>query len=73
MPCSHCADNSSPALTQRLRMLQLLALVEHTEALPAEARLRIAQEILAGLAQSESGLQCRRLTATELRCVATAA
>ena len=73
MPCPHCADNLDPALTQRMRVMQLLALVEHTEALPTDARLRIAHEILAWLTQSESGLQCRRFVAAKPRLVETAA
>lgn len=73
MPCPHCADNLDPALTQRLRVMQLLALVEHPDALPTDARLRIAHEIQAWIAQSASGLQCRRFVAPEPRRVATAA
>ncbi len=73
MLCSHCADNSDPALARRQRVLQLLTLVEHPEALPAQARLRIAQEILASMAQGGSGLQCRRPATSEPRRVATAA
>lgn len=73
MQCPHCADSSDPALTQRMRVLQLLALVEHPEALPADARLRIAQEIMTWITQNESGLQCRRFVASEPRRVASAA
>lgn len=73
MPCPHCADNLDPSLTQRLRVLQLLALVEHPDALSADARLRISHEILAWITQSESGFQCRRFVPVEPRRIATAA
>lgn len=49
MPCPHCADRPSAALARRIRVLQLLALIEHPEALPADAALRIAGELLCWL------------------------
>jgi hypothetical protein len=45
-------------LTHRARVLRLLALVEHPDALPADAALRLAREVLA-LTQAEP---------TERRC-----
>jgi len=73
MACLHCSENLDPTLTQRTRVLELLALVENSEALPADARLRISQKILAWITQSSSGPQCRRTVAAEPRPVATAA
>ena len=43
-------------LARRARVLQLLALVEHPDALPAEAALRLGREIMA-LIRPESGLR----------------
>ena len=73
MSCSHCADGLDPSLAQRKRVLQLLALIEHPDALPAEAKIRIAQEILRWVAQNKSGFECRRSNTVESRRVATAA
>ncbi len=36
MWCLHCAYHSNAALAQRVRLLKLLALVEHPDTLPAE-------------------------------------
>jgi len=44
-------------LVRRAHVLQLLTLVEHPDALPAEAALRLAQEVLA-LAEAER-TECR--------------
>lgn len=49
MPCPHCADGSGAALARRIRVLQLLALIEHPDALPADAALRVARELLCWL------------------------
>ena len=49
MPCPHCADRHDAAWARRVRVLQLLALIEHPHALPPEAALRIAGELLAWL------------------------
>ena len=45
--CTTCAGRSADE-RGRLRQLQLLALLEHPDALPAEQGLRLAQELLAG-------------------------
>lgn len=46
--CLLCADGlRDRALARRARVLQLLALVEHPDALPADAALRLGREILA--------------------------
>lgn len=47
MSCPHCADGTSRELAHRSHILQLLALVEHPTALPADAALRIARDLLA--------------------------
>ena len=49
MWCPHCADRSSAALARRIRVLQLLALIEHPDALPRADALRIAGELLVWL------------------------
>lgn len=56
--CLLCEGGGDLALGRRAHALQLLALVEHPDALPAEAALRLAREVLA-LAQHER---------TERRC-----
>ena len=44
--CLLCADGlADRTRARRARVLQLLALVEHPDALPAEAALRLAREI----------------------------
>lgn len=58
MSCPHCADASDRELARRLRVLHLLAIVEHPTALPADAALRIGGELLAWAAQEEPGYRC---------------
>jgi hypothetical protein len=55
--CPHCADGWDSDLARRKRVLQLLALIEHPTALPRDAALRIAQELLAWSAQADSNCQ----------------
>jgi hypothetical protein len=51
--CLLCAAGlEDQRLAQRAHVLQLLALIEHPDALPADAALRLAREILA-LTQAE--------------------
>jgi len=73
MLCPACADNLDPLLAGRVRVVQLLALVEHPEALETGDRLRIAQEILAWLEQGETGLRCSRPQTAGIRRAAPAA
>jgi len=55
--CLLCAEGGSDrALAQRAHVLQLLALIEHPDALPADAVLRLGQEIMT-LIGLESGLR----------------
>ncbi|HXT82063.1 MAG TPA: hypothetical protein VN702_21055 [Acetobacteraceae bacterium] len=56
--CPLCAARFSHADIHRARVLQLLALVEHPDALPTEAALRIGQEILALTRPNEVGRRC---------------
>ena len=56
--CPLCAARFSHADIRRARVLQLLALVEHPDALPTEAALRIGQEILALTRPNEVGRRC---------------
>ncbi|MBS0512240.1 MAG: hypothetical protein JSR42_13825 [Proteobacteria bacterium] len=57
MLCPHCADGQDRQSAHRAHVLQLLALIEHPTALPPDAALRIACELLAwtGLEASDCG------------------
>lgn len=46
MSCPHCADGMGREVAHRSYVLQLLALIEHPTALPAESALRIARDLL---------------------------
>jgi hypothetical protein len=48
--CAYCTRGSGDE-RKRLRQLQLLALLEHPDALPVEHALRLARELLAGTDQ----------------------
>jgi hypothetical protein len=63
--CPHCADGADPDLARRKRVLQLLGLIEHPSALPPDAALRIAQELLAWTGQESSGYRCDDIVAVE--------
>jgi hypothetical protein len=63
--CPHCADGLDHGLACRLRVLQLLALIEHPSVLPASAALRIGQELLAWIAQDASSRRCDQVLAAE--------
>jgi hypothetical protein len=63
--CRHCVTVSSNPSTNRARVLHLLAMLEHPDALPTEDALRIASELLAWAAQSESSLRCEVLASLE--------
>jgi hypothetical protein len=47
MTCPHCADGLERESARRAYVLNLLALVEHPSALPPDAALRVARELLA--------------------------
>lgn len=44
--CSHCADAGDEGHSERTRILNMLALIENPTALPVEAAMRIAAELL---------------------------
>ena len=57
--CLLCAAGlEGRRLARRAHVLQLLALIEHPDALPADMALRIASEILALTQAEQSGLRC---------------
>lgn len=57
--CLLCAAGlDGRRLARRAHVLQLLALVEHPDALPAEAALRLAREVLALTQAERSGRRC---------------
>jgi hypothetical protein len=59
-------------LARRKRVLQLLALIEHPTALPADSALRIAQELLAWSAQEGSNDRLESVVAAKTRLAAVA-
>ena len=56
--CRYCVTFPSNPSTDRVRVLDLLALIERTDVLPTEAALRIAGELLAWTKQTESRFRC---------------
>jgi hypothetical protein len=55
--CLLCADGAGDrALARRAHVLKLLALIEHPDALPVDAVLRLGREIMM-LIRPESGLR----------------
>jgi hypothetical protein len=57
--CLLCAAGvDGQKLARRAHVLQLLALVEHPDALPAEAALRLAREVLALTQGERTGRRC---------------
>ena len=57
--CLLCAAGvEDRGLAQRAHVLQLLALVEHPDALPADAALRLAREILTLTQAERTGRRC---------------
>ena len=57
--CSLCAAGlENRTLAQRAQVLQLLALIEHPDALPADAALRLAREVLALTQAERTGRWC---------------
>ena len=70
--CPHCEDGLHPGLACRLRVLQLLALIEHPNALPPSAALRIGHELLAWTAQDAFSRRCDQVLAAEIPTEAAA-
>ena len=57
--CLRCGiQPGGPELAERAHVLQLLALVEHPDALPADAALRISREIMALVGPRRAPLRC---------------
>ena len=58
--CLLCESGSvkDADLARRVRVLQLLALVEHKDALPTDAALRLGREILALIRPTSSLRRC---------------
>ncbi len=64
--CLYCAlkpDGNTTTVGQG-RILQLLALLEHPDALPANLSLRLAGQLLTLTQPERSALQCDAVTAT---------
>jgi hypothetical protein len=60
--CVQCAAASDDRdLTRRVHVLRLLALVGHPDALPADAALRLAHEILRLTETTESMRRCEEV------------
>jgi hypothetical protein len=60
--CLLCAAASDDRdLVRRVHALRLLALVEHPDALPAEAALRLAQEILRLTQTGSANCRCEEV------------
>ena len=70
--CPHCADGADPGLARRKRALQLLALIEHPTALPADSALRIAQELLAWSVQEGANHRFESVVTAETHLAAVA-
>lgn len=51
-------SGSDESLARRARVLQLLALIEHPDALPADAALRLGQEIIMLVRPEPGSLRC---------------
>jgi hypothetical protein len=57
--CMSCAAGvEGGRLARRAHVLRLLALVEHPDALPADAALRLAREVLALTQADRTGCRC---------------
>ena len=63
LACSTRVDGL--ASVRRKRILELLALVEHRDALPGETALRLAREILMLAKIGGTGLRCTALPSSE--------
>jgi hypothetical protein len=60
--CRYCSGEASTFPSGRARILDLLALIEHPDALPAATALRIAGELLRWTDRPPS-LRCEPVTA----------
>jgi len=61
--CQLCAAGlDRQRLARRAHVLRLLTLIEHPDALPAEAALRLAREVLALTRSERTGCRCDPVT-----------
>jgi hypothetical protein len=65
--CRYCVSGSSDSRTERTQILDLLALIERPDVLPAETALRIASKVLKWADQSEPRFRCDAVTANEIQ------
>jgi hypothetical protein len=71
--CLLCAAESDDRdLARRSHVLHLLALVEKPDALPADAALRLAQEILVLTGTAGATRRCEEITSTAVGTAANA-
>jgi hypothetical protein len=65
--CRYCVSGTSHSQIERTHILDLLALIERPDVLPAEAALRITSKLLSWADQTEHGFRCEALTEHETR------
>ncbi len=65
--CRYCGAASSDPSADRIRVLDLLALIERPDALPREAAWRIAAELLVWSEKTEPRLQCDAVSPAQPR------
>ncbi len=70
--CRFCAADSFPDSPDRTHVLQLLALIEHSDALPAQAALRIAGELLAWTGEAQPRFRCEAIVTRDVPADITA-
>lgn len=65
--CRRCVDNMDPSgeAARRQHVLHLLALIEHPDALPHSASLRLTQEIMAIIGPPDNRFRCDAVAADE--------
>jgi hypothetical protein len=63
--CRNCFSGSSRSEVERARILNLLALIERPDVLPADAALRIAGELLQWAGQREPRFLCEAVSVRE--------
>ncbi len=65
--CLLCAGGAERdgALARRAHVLDLLALIEHPDALPADAAVRLGREIMTLIAREPLPLQCDAVAPSE--------